>query len=847
MKYRPATATSACTPNSARTRAIVSAVSPARIAGWGAVFAMTCMHGVVAATIHADAELVRNQTSPMIYGACIEDVNHEIYGGLYGQLLAGESFEEAAPAATLTDWATWGGEWKPSGSGAASEAVNVTAEQGAKIVKAQQAFTDGTIDCDLRFAGNHGERTNAGVIIRVNHAAAGADAFDGYEISLAADGKSIVLGKHRQNWQELHTAAVAVDPSQWQHLKVTTRGPQILIYLNSESKPVIDFTDAQPLPAGSIGLRTWGANAGFRNVETHIAGRLVRHSFTSTPATDVSACWDPFLTDSAGAGFLTDSTQAYNTRCSQRVEFKSGRGSVGVANRGLNRWGIAVEKDGRFSGRVYLRGEQLKGNVTVSLQNLAGSRVYASQTISGITGSWTKSPFSLTANASDPAARFVISIDAPGMLWIDQAVLMKPASGRFMGLPVREDIANAMVKGNLSFLRYGGTAVNEPGYRWKKMVGDPDLRPQYHGHWHPDTSNGFGIIEFVAFCERAGIEAAFAINVEESPQDMADMIEYFNGDVSTLWGKARAADGHPNPYRVKYIEIGNEEVIWGDIAADYDHYIERFKLLAAAMRAKDAGLQFINAAWWRGNNPNCEKVLKQLEGNATYWDFHPWADDANSGQTVDSMLSEARQLFEKWVPATKTKGVIFEENGNLHNQQRALGHATTLNAVRRHGDFVVIDCEANGLQPWRQNDNGWDQGHVFFTPSQVWGMPPYFAQQMASANHLPLVIASNIEGNTQLDVTATKSEDGTTVCLHVVNLALTEATTTIKVEHFHPAAPAAKVWTLSGKPDDANTPEQPTRVQPIESTIPNAGGDFSHTFPASSHTIIRLGTVSNGK
>ena len=103
---------------------------------------------------------------------------------------------------------------------------------------------------------------------------------------------------------------------------------------------------------------------------------------------------------------------------------------------------------------------------------------------------------------------------------------------------------------------------------------------------------------------------------------MADLMDYLNGAPDSEWGKKRVADGHPAPYRLKYIELGNEEVIWGDIAADYYHYIERFKLLATAMKQVDPNLVFINAAWWRGNNPNCERVFKALEGWATYWDFH---------------------------------------------------------------------------------------------------------------------------------------------------------------------------------------------------------------------------------
>ena len=503
--------------------------------------------------------------------------------------------------------------------------------------------------------------------------------------------------------------------------------------------------------------------------------------FVGVPPVEVSGMWDPVQTGSARASFSLDPAQPFNGVRSQRVEHTGGTGSVGVANRGLNRWGIAVQKGRVYAGRVHLRSSRRQGAVTVSLQSADGARTYASQTFAEVPDAWTNFPFTLTAADDDPAARFVITLDAPGVLWIDQAVLLKPPTGQFQGLPVREDIADTMVAGGLRFLRYGGTAVNAPGYRWKKMIGDPDRRPPYQGHWHPDTSNGFGIVEFVEFCRRAKIEPAFAINVEETPQDTADMVEYLNGAATTRWGKVRAADGHPEPYGVRYIEIGNEEVIWGDVAVDYDHYIERFRLLAAAMRRVDPRLVFINAAWWRGDNPNSERVFKALEGDAAYWDFHTDADEADAGAKVGQTLDEAQRLFQRWVPGAKMKVVIFEENGNHHDLQRALGHATTLNAVRRHGDLVAVDCEANGLQPWRQNDNGWDQGHVFFTPSQVWGMPPYYAQQMASENHQPLVVSSQVTGGNDLDVTATKSADGQTLCLHVVNLASTATARRLKI------------------------------------------------------------------
>lgn len=790
------------------------------------------------AGIDVDAAVVENSCSPFLYGACIEDVNHEIYGGLYGQLLHGESFEEPGPVQSIAGWTVDGGRWSPFGNG-----VSVAASRGGRLVREQAPFPDGSFEFELRFTSPPEGDTNAGAVVRVRNSGVGADAFDGYEISLAADGRKIILARHQQNFVPLRSAPVSVGPFgffEWQRLRVLLHGGRIQIYLNGGTSPVIDYTDPAPLPLGSVGLRTWGANAEFRNINCVADGRAESSQFVGAPPVQVSGMWDRVQTGSARANFSLDATGPFNGARSQRVEHTGGTGSVGVANRGLNRWGITVRKGHAYAGRVHLRSGQLQGAVTVSLQSADGARTYARETLSGVSATWTKFSFTLNATDDDPNARFAVTIDAPGVLWIDQAILRDPPTGQFHGLPVREDIADALVAGKLSFLRYGGTAVNAPEYRWKKMIGDPDRRPPYQGNWHPYTSNGFGIAEYVAFCERAGIEAAFAVNVEEAPQDLADMIEYLNGPVTTRWGKTRADDGHPLPYGVKRIEIGNEEVIWGDISADYDYYVERFRLLAAAMRKVDPRLEFINAAWWRGDNPNCQRVFKALEGDAAYWDFHTDADAADSGVQVGRTLAEAERLFQRWVPGAKMKAVIFEENGGRHDLQRALGHATTLNAVHRHGDFVAADCEANGLQPWRQNDNGWDQGHVFFTPDQVWGMPPYYAQQMAAANHLPLVVSSQVTGSPDLDVTATKSTDGRTVCLHVVNLGPAETVTQLKIKGLLNVDHVARVWTLSGDLKDENTPARPTAIQPVAKEIDDAADHFDYTFPARSYTILRL-------
>ncbi len=154
---------------------------------------------------------------------------------------------------------------------------------------------------------------------------------------------------------------------------------------------------------------------------------------------------------------------------------------------------------------------------------------------------------------------------------------------------------------------------------------------------------------------------------------------------------------------------------------------------------------------------------------------------------------------------------------------------------------MLLDCPANCLQPWKQNDNDWDQGQVFLTNRQVWGMPPYYTQQMAAENFQPYRVASTVEApNNDLDVTVTRSEDENTLVLQVVNVGDRPHRAAVTVEHFGPVASRTEVWTLTGKPDDVNSPEEPERIKPARSVFEAAAGNFDYEFPANSYTILRL-------
>ena len=152
---------------------------------------------------------------------------------------------------------------------------------------------------------------------------------------------------------------------------------------------------------------------------------------------------------------------------------------------------------------------------------------------------------------------------------------------------------------------------------------------------------------------------------------------------------------------------------------------------------------------------------------------------------------------------------------------------------------MVLINSANALQVDGQNDNGWDQGQVFFTPSQVWGMPPYYAQQMAAAHHRPLTVGCGVEGaDGVLDVTATRSREAGSVVLHIANTGAEPLRVGLRVDGMRKVSQARMV-SLSGDLDAVNTPEEPRRIAPVGRELPARAAQTVDIAPYS-YTIVVL-------
>lgn len=796
------------------------------------------VHG---AQININAAQVLHPVSPYLTGACIEDVNHEVYGGIYSQMIFGESFQEPATPEPITGFTEYGGNWLLT-----NNVLFSANSPGPKLISSTVNQSSGDLKVQMRFASNEGG--DAGFIFQVTQPGIGADVFNGYEVSLSPSGAYAVLGRHRQNWEPISQVPCAVPLNQWIDLEVQYTNAVITVLVNGTN--IIQYTDSQhPLTSGQIGLRNYQQDVEFQNFQINGAPVTFSYEANNWPGF-VSGMWTPISSGSIVGQASLETSNAFVGTQSQRITVTSGAGKFGIGNRGLNHWGMAFVGGKDYEGVLDVRAD-VPTPVTVALESADGSTTYAQTNLLVTSNNWQNLQFSLTPSANDTNGRVTVSLTQPGSVVVGYAFLQPGTWGRFQNLPVRKDVADGLVAQGITVLRYGGSMVNASGYRWKKMVGPRDRRPPYHGNWYPYSSDGWGIPDFLNFCEAAGFLAIPDLNVNETAQDMADFIQYVNGPANTVWGAQRAADGHPQPYNLKYLELGNEERV-------DNTYYQKFQALATAIWAADPNIILVvgdfsyhqvitNPFSFSGADSGITTLAAQQQilqlakqhGREVWFDLHVWTDGPTSDSSLASMFSYNTALASI-ADGANFRVAVFELNANNHSQKRAIANALAINAIERDGRLQVT-TSANCLQPDGENDNGWDQGLLFLNPSQVWLQPPGYLTQMYSTTHQPRQVwASVVDTNSDLDVSAQTSQDGATLVLKVVNLNSSSKPAAIQFTGFSPTNPVAVVKVLSASLNAANTAQNPSAVKPIQTNwqYQSTNNTVNYTFAPNSVTTI---------
>lgn len=495
---------------------------------------------------------------------------------------------------------------------------------------------------------------------------------------------------------------------------------------------------------------------------------------------------------------------------------------------GVSQDGIFVDKGKACTFSCYLRKEGFRGPVTVRLHR-EGKTLAVCQFEAG--EAWKKHSAKLEPSEREVNATLTIEFRGPGTLWIDNASLMPDDSVHGW----RPDVVEALRALKPGVIRFGGSALDEADYGdfdWSDTVGDPDRRKPFRA-WGGLQPTGPGMEEIVRLCRSAGAEPLLCVRFSRrKPADAADQVEYFNGGPETRMGKLRVKNGHPEPYRIRYWQVGNERS-----GADYENQLADF---CKAMRRVDGGIKILSSYPSRA-------VLEKAGAELDYVCPHHY--DCEDLAREEGNILSVRKMIHEFAPGRPVKIAVTEWNttagdwgsrrAKLWTLENALACSRYHNLLHRHADVVEIANRSNLT-------NSFCSGIIQTDNHRLYKTPTYYAQQLyaTKAGNKPLVIESKTPANLGPDFSATLSPEGDAVILFAVNNSLEDLSRPLDFSAFGVHGGEPTVWTLAdrkkaGEPDVVNSFGEPDRIAVEESKFKADGPRFSFRFPALSVTVLR--------
>ena len=517
-------------------------------------------------------------------------------------------------------------------------------------------------------------------------------------------------------------------------------------------------------------------------------------------------------------------------RVKEFYDYKGWKG-FGLENHGFD--GISVKKDAKYEFSLFARNVDGKAKqVRVALVAPGkDEKVLADTTIRVTADSWTKYGCTLQTNADCKNAALRVLVLTQGVMDVDQLSLMPQDTYKGHGL--RRDLAEALEALHPKFLRFpGGCVVHGGGdgfwdtYRWKTTVGPKEQRRPLKNTWGYHQSMGLGYYEYFQMCEDMNMQplpilpcgvscqganggwgmkgqaqdAVPMSEMDEWVQDALDLIEWANGDATTKWGKVRAEAGHPKPFGLKYLGIGNEERISPE-------FIERFKYMYDKITKAHPEIVIVGTAG-PGSHP----------GNPDYENGWKFAEEIGL-PILDDHYYEPRHYFEtsrqydSYPRDRKTKVYLGEYAAKDKKLQDALAEALYLIHVERNADVVVMTSYAPLFA--RKNATNWNPDLIYFDNERPYLTCSYYVQQMfgqSSGNYFygDCVTFDGEKTNLQEQsvVLNTKTRQ---LYVKVCNASGDSRKVTVDLSRFKGMKKNAVKTTLAGKPEQENNYE----AQPI--------------------------------
>lgn len=580
--------------------------------------------------------------------------------------------------------------------------------------------------------------------------------------------------------------------------------------------------------------------------------------------------WKPVnLGDTKGALYILDQGSVKDVPNSHylRVKVETAGKGFGLANEGFR--GMGIEKGAEYTFSVKARlVDGAPAALRVELEDAKGNSLGQTK-VTGFVPGWKKHTVTLRATQTDAKAHMNVLMEGSGTLDVDLISLFPKDTWQNREHGLRSDLVKLLKEMKPGFLRFPGGCIVEgrnldQRYQWKTTIGDPEERRLIVNRWNtefnwrltPDYYQSFGIgfYEYFLLSEDIGAEPLPILNcgmacqfntgelvptedLDPYIQDALDLIDFANAPISTPWGKQRAAMGHPAPFNLKMIGVGNEQ--WGP------QYIERYKLFAKAIKDKHPEITLIAPS---GPSPNDERFhylweqLRALKADIVdehYYMEPKWFRD-NVGRYDDYPRTGPKVFAGEYA----AQSVAIASPDNRNNWECAMSEAAFMTGLERNADVVRMSSYAplfGQVEGWQ-----WTPNMIWFDNLRSFGTPNYYVQKSFSVNRGTTILPVLQDGSTkngQRDLFTSASLDDRTgeVILKVVNAAPSSREVRINLAGAKRVGKTGKAFVLANSDLKAeNSLDEPTKVAPVEQQFAVSSSQFAFTLAPSSLTVLRV-------
>jgi len=551
-----------------------------------------------------------------------------------------------------------------------------------------------------------------------------------------------------------------------------------------------------------------------------------------------------------------------------RIKVDVPGGGFGVTNEGFRGIGLQKGAEYAFSIRARSVGGATAG-LRVEVEDADGKKLGEAQ-ITGLTPAWKTLAAAIVPSETSGKARLNLLVEGQGAVDVDLISLYPKETWKNRPNGLRADLVKLLAEMKPGFLRFpGGCIVEgrhlETRYQWKTTIGELTDRRLIVNRWNtefrhrptPDyyQSFGLGYYEYFLLSEDIGAEPMPILNCgmacqfnsgELAPlddldhyiQDALDLIEFANGSVATAWGRKRAAMGHPAPFNLKMIGVGNEQ--WGP------QYVERYERFAKAIKAKYPKITLITSAGPFAGDERFHYLwgeMRRLKADIVdehYYMPPKWFRD-NVGR-YDDYPRTGPKVFAGEYAAQSSGGGGRPENRN--NWECALSEAAFITGLERNADVVTMSSYAPlfaHVDAWQ-----WTPNLIWFDNLRSYGTPNYYVQKLFSVNRGARVLPVQLNGspkNGQQNLFASASLDDKAgeVVLKLVNVEASAREVRINLAGAAKAGQAGKAFVLSNTDLKAeNGLDEPQKIAPVERQIEVPSGEFSFTLAPNSLSVLRI-------